>query len=94
MPRYLEAPARLIEELRSPDGTLKGEEEYKQWLKSCGRKYNKEENNFITKPGLGWEREGKQLMAAASHEASSEPEPQPLQEELPPVTEVTVTFKR
>jgi len=93
LPRYLEAPARLIEELRSPDGTLKGEEEYKQWLKSRGRKYNKEREQLYNKARSWWEREGKQLMAAASHEASSEPEPQPLQEELPPVTEVTVTFK-
>lgn len=87
LPRYLEVPGRLIEELRYPDGGLKGEGEYRQWLESRGRKYNKEKQQLYARAKAWWEREGKLLAGAVSR--GTEPEPQPPQEEPLSVTEVS-----
>lgn len=61
LPRYLEAPDQLIEELRRPDGTLKPEEEYRQWVESSGSKYKKGKQQLYAKAKAWWEREGRHL---------------------------------
>jgi CRISPR-associated protein Cmr2 len=58
LPRYLEAPDQLIEELRRPDGTLKPEEEYRQWVENSGSKYKKGKQQLYAKAKAWWEREG------------------------------------
>lgn len=61
LPRYLEACGQLIEELRLPDGTLKPEEEYRQWVESSGSKYKKGKQQLYAKAKAWWDREGRHL---------------------------------
>jgi len=61
LPRYLEAPDQLIEELRRPDGNLKPEEEYRQWVERSSGKYKKEKQQLYAKAKAWWERVGRHL---------------------------------
>lgn len=61
LPRYLEAPGQLIEELRRPDGSLKPEEEYRQWVEGSRSQYNKRTRQLHAKARAWWEREGRHL---------------------------------
>lgn len=73
LPRYLEAPNRLIKELRGPDESLIAEEDYRQHLESSGRKYNKENQQLYAKAKAWWEREGKKLLSETASQGG-EPE--------------------
>jgi len=85
LPCYLEAPDRLIEDLRCPDGTLKEEDEYRQWLKNKGRKYSKRQKQLYNRAKSWWKR--KQLEEKSLEEMT--PKPQPKAEEALLVTEIT-----
>ncbi|AEG59448.1 hypothetical protein [Desulforamulus ruminis] len=86
LPRYLEAPNRLIEELHCPDNSLKEEAAYRQWLEDRGRTYNKEKKQLYSKAKAWWEREGGLLPEAASRDGEKG---RPSQNQLPVATEVT-----
>lgn len=85
LPRYLETADRLIEELRRSDGTLKEEDEYRQWLENNKLKYNKKRKQLYSKAKLWWER--KQLEENSLQDVASEPEPSAKKE--PFITEIT-----
>jgi CRISPR-associated protein Cmr2 len=79
LPRYLESPTRLHPDLRREDGTLKSEAEYRRFIESQGRKYDKQEKQLYDKAKKWWEREGQalaqQIPAAAPEPAPPEPSP-------------------
>ena len=87
LPRYLEAPGRLVEDLRRADGSLKSEEEYQALLKSLGQQYGKKDRQLYKKARKWWEREGRKLWEGGEQPADTEPEPAP--PETLPVTEYT-----
>jgi CRISPR-associated protein Cmr2 len=87
LPRYLEAPGRLIEDLRQPDGSLKSEAEYRALLKSRGQKYTKNAQQLYEKGKGWWEQEGRRLAEGSSQEPK--PKPEPARPEAPVVSEYT-----
>lgn len=76
--RYLEAPDRLIEELRAEDGSLVEEQRYRQRVEQAGQKYNKKSQHLYQKAQGWWEREGKALPQSAPVEPELPPPPSPL----------------
>jgi len=61
LPRYLSAPGRLLDEFKAADGSMLNKKEYKQSLKSRGKKYTKKNQQLYAKAKGWWEREGKAL---------------------------------
>jgi CRISPR-associated protein Cmr2 len=86
LPRYLESPTRLHSDFRRPDGSLKSEAEYETFVKSRGGQYGKKDKQLYDKARKWWEREGRQLVEAATQE----PTPEPKSPQKPPV--ITLDF--
>lgn len=76
--RYLESPQRLIEELRTEDGSLIDERGYQQRIEEAGQSYNKKNKQLYQKAQGWWDREGKALHQTVPTEPEPPPPPPPL----------------
>lgn len=73
LPRYLQSPTRLHQDLCRPDGTLKSEAEYEQLVRNGHRQYGKAEKQLYGKAKKWWEGQGRKTAEDSLPKAPAEP---------------------